>query len=371
MKVALVYDRVNKFGGAERVLLALHELWPDAPLYTSVYDDQVPWAKVFPYIKTSFLQNFPLARRNHELYPYLMPLAFESFDFDEFDLVISVTSEAAKGIITKPHTLHICYCLTPTRYLWNGYFHYKNSLNLGIFTPIVRFFYTFISTKLRLWDQIASRRPDYFITISQNVSERVKKYYRRNSKIIYPPVDTDLFKPSKGQTDGVYYLIVSRLVSYKNINIAIDAFNKLGLPLVIIGSGKEKNHLKHIAHKNIRFIDGDLTDHQLMEYYQKCKAVIFTADEDLGLVPLEAQACGKPVLAYKRGGALETVKDGITGEYFNYQTSESLAESILKISKKSYNTSVCRKNALNFNKAAFLSNFQNTIEKKLKEFKSL
>src|SRR3989338_4440016 len=181
MKVALVYDRVNKWGGAERVLLALHKIFPDAPLYTSVYDnDKAPWAKVFK-IKTSFLQNFPFASQNHEFYAPLMPLVFESFSFDEYDLVISVTSEAAKGILTKPQTKHICYCLTPTRYLWSGYEDYFKN-------PILRFISKQVVFYLRFWDKIASQRPDVLIAISKEVQKRIKKYYDRDSSIIYPPL---------------------------------------------------------------------------------------------------------------------------------------------------------------------------------------
>src|ERR1035437_3756793 len=179
MKVALVYDRVNKWGGAERVLLALHKIFPEAPLFTSVYNaESAAWAKVFD-VRTSFLQNFPKAKTAHELYAVLMPLAFESFNFDNFDLVISVTSEAAKGIITKPSTLHICYCLTPTRYLWSGYNDYfKSSIFKLISKPLVSY--------LRFWDKIAAKRPDEYIAISIEVKNRIKKYYKRDSEVVYP-----------------------------------------------------------------------------------------------------------------------------------------------------------------------------------------
>src|SRR5579883_623792 len=223
MKVALVYDRINKWGGAERVLLALHEIFPDAPLYTSVYNPELaPWAKDFT-VKTSFLQNFPYASSHHEMLATLMPIAFESFSFDEYDLVISVTSEAAKGIITPPHTKHICICLTPTRYLWSGYDTYFSNSTFKLLTkPIVQY--------LRTWDKTVAQRPDAYIAISEEVQRRIKKYYERDSVVIYPPLSlTSHVAPFKKKrkhilrkkTTGNYFLIVSRLVPYKRVDIAV------------------------------------------------------------------------------------------------------------------------------------------------------
>ncbi|PJC27959.1 glycosyltransferase family 4 protein [Candidatus Shapirobacteria bacterium CG_4_9_14_0_2_um_filter_39_11] len=341
MKVALVYDRVNKIGGAERVLEALHEIFPDAPLYTAVYNPKTaPWAEKFNVIP-SFLNKFPFAKRSHEVYPWLTPLAFESFDFSEFEVVISVTSEAAKGIITKPKTLHICYCLTPTRYLWSGYEDYfKNE--------VFRFFTKPVVSYLRRWDKIAAQRPDVFVAISKNVQQRIKKYYGRDSEVIYPPVDIDKFPISNSQFPiGEYFLIVSRLVPYKKVNIAIQAFNKLGLPLKVVGTGREMGRLKRMAKKNIEFL-GQLTDFQLLSYYQRCQAVVFPQEEDFGLVPLEAQACGKPVIAYRAGGALETVIERKTGEFFDKQTPENLEEIVKKFKPEKYKPEDCRQNALKF-----------------------
>jgi len=341
MKVALVYDRVNKIGGAERVLEALHEIFPDAPLYTAVYNPKTaPWAEKFNVIP-SFLNKFPFAKRSHEVYPWLTPLAFESFDFSEFEVVISVTSEAAKGIITKPKTLHICYCLTPTRYLWSGYEDYfKNE--------VFRFFTKPVVSYLRRWDKIAAQRPDVFVAISKNVQQRIKKYYGRDSEVIYPPVDIDKFPISNSQFPiGEYFLIVSRLVPYKKVDIAIQAFNKLGLPLKVVGTGREMGRLKRMAKKNIEFL-GQLTDFQLLSYYQRCQAVVFPQEEDFGLVPLEAQACGKPVIAYRAGGALETVIERKTGEFFDKQTPENLEEIVKKFKPEKYKPEDCRQNALKF-----------------------
>lgn len=344
MKVALVYDRVNKWGGAERVLLALHELFPDAPLYTAVYNPKTaPWAEKFKVIP-SFLNKFPFAKKIHEAYPWLTPLAFESFNFDEYDMVISVTSEAAKGIITKPKTLHICYCLTPTRYLWSGYEDYFKNEVFKFFTkPVVSY--------LRRWDKVAAQRPDVYIAISKNVQQRIKKYYGRDSEVIYPP----LVFPGRAEVahratpaHRPYFLVVSRLdFGYKKVDLAIEAFNKLGLPLKIVGTGREMGRLKRMAKKNIEFL-GQLTDSQLLSYYQRCQAVVFPQEEDFGLVPLEAQACGKPVIAYRAGGALETVVEGKTGEFFDKQTPESLKEIVKKFEPEKYKPEGCQKQAGKF-----------------------
>ncbi len=330
MRVALVYDRVNKWGGAERVLLALHQLFPDAPLYTSVYNPiSAPWAKSFD-IKTSFLQNFPYATLRHDLYPVLMPVAFESFSFDEYNLVISVTSEAAKGIITKPNTVHICYCLTPTRYLWSGYNEYfKNPGLKFLATPAVSY--------LRKWDTTASYRPDFFIAISQEVKKRIQLFYDKDAEVIYPPKtlintlpkDTDY----KGKKE--YFLVVSRLIPYKRIDIAIDACNRLQVSLKIVGTGSEEMKLKAKAGKTIEFL-GNLTDDELIRYYKNCKALLFPGFEDFGLTIIEAQQYGRPVLAYKAGGALETIIEGKTGLFFKEQTVEALVGIIKEFETKSF-----------------------------------
>lgn len=372
MKVALVYDRVNKIGGAERVLLALHEIYPQAPLYTAVYDPKgAPWAKVFPKVIPSFLQKFPFGKSHHEIYPWLMPLAFESFCFDEYDVVISVTSEAAKGIITKPKTLYICYCLTPTRYLWQSYWDYFDN-------PIWRVVTGPLIVKLRLWDQMAAQRPDYYLAISQNVAQRIKKYYGRDSEVIYPPVDTFKFTPKKSvkssilpsirlfskETKEGFFLVTSRLVPYKKVDIAIKTFNKLGFPLKIIGSGVAERKLRQMAKKNIEFLGQNLTDSQLLSYYQNCRAIIFPGEEDFGLVPIEAQACGKPVIAYRAGGVLESVIAGETGEFFSPQTPEALIKVVKQFKDNKYKSENCQRNAEKFSREVFKEKWQKFVEKK-------
>jgi glycosyltransferase involved in cell wall biosynthesis len=368
MKVALVYDRVNKWGGAERVLLLLQELFPDAPLYTSVYHpSKASWAKSFT-VKTSFLQYFPFAKSSHELYAPLMPLAFESFSFDEYDLVISVTSESAKGIMTKPHTKHICLCLTPTRYLWSGHdTYFQNSFLRFLAEPIIRY--------LRKWDTLAAQRPDTYIAISQEVQKRIKKYYGRESKLIYPPVTLSpkamqivrglprsLSVARNDKDVGGFFLIVSRLVSAKRIDLAIEACNKLTLPLKIIGAGSDVKRLKKRAGPTISFL-GNLTDSEVVRYYKACSALIFPGIEDFGLTVLEAQLFGKPVIAYQSGGALETIIAGKTGEFFSPQTAEALINTLsqliksgkisLTTSEQAYYKDACIQQAGKFTKEIF------------------
>jgi len=358
MKVALVYDRVNKWGGAERVLLALHKIFPDAPLYTSVYNkEKAPWANVFE-VKTSFLQNFPKAKTSHELYAVLMPMAFESFNFDEYDLVISVTSEAAKGIITKPKTLHICYLLTPTRYLWSGYDDYFKK-------PLLRFFSKPAVAYLRSWDKIASQRPDEYIAISTEVKNRIKKYYGRDSGIIFPPLMMPVDIRSDSKTSGDYFLVVSRLTNfYKRVDLVVKACNDLKLPLKIVGEGADQKVLKSMAGPTVEFL-GNLTDEKLSDYYRNCKALIFPGLEDFGLVMAEAQAFGKPVIAYRGGGALDIVKEGITGEFFDEQTVESLKGVLKSFDKTRYNTKLCIGNSERFLFKAFEKNFREFLSNNL------
>jgi len=349
LKVAIVYDRVNKWGGAERVLLALRELYSNAILFTSVYDAKgAPWAHEFKQIKTSFLQRITFARRNHEYFALLMPIAFETFDFSKFDLVISVTSEAAKGIITGPNTLHICYCLTPTRYLWSGRKTYFDMQFKEILSrPALKY--------LRRWDTAASKRADHMIGISTEVQKRIKKYYSRESNIIFPPVNLD-YLGQKPLVKKNYYLLVSRLVKYKKVDLAIHAFNRLNKKLIIVGKGREELSLKRIANKNITFLT-EVTDTELSKLYAEARALIFPQVEDFGLVAVEAIASGTPVIAYRKGGALDTVQEGVTGVFFNKQTVESLVNTVKGFDSTQFNQKILKKSAQKFSKERFLTEF--------------
>ncbi|WKZ25951.1 MAG: glycosyltransferase [bacterium] len=353
LKVAIVYDRVNKFGGAERVLLVLHKMFPKAPLFTAVYDQKkATWATVFPKVYTSFLQNIPFAKKKNELFGWLMPLAFEQFDFNSYDLVISVTSEAAKGIITGTNTHHICYMLTPTRYLWSGYDEYFKNQFLRFFSkPVINY--------LRWWDKIASKRPDKIIAISTEVKKRIKRYYNRDSEIIFPPVELP-FHDSIQISDKDYYLYIGRLVKYKKVDLLIKTFNKLKPRLLIVGVGPEEQKLKAMAGDNVEFL-GFVEDDKLIDVYQNAKAFLMPQEEDFGITAIEAQSFGVPVIAYKSGGALDTVVDGVTGLYFNSQDVASLQQAIEKFGTMSFNNSEIKRNAKSFSKKEFQRKLQRSL----------
>lgn len=359
MKVALVYDRVNKWGGAERVLLALHRMFPNAPLYTSVYDkEKAKWAKDFD-IKTSFLQHVTPLRGHTELLALLMPQVFESFSFDDYDMVISVTSESAKGIRTKPKTMHICYCLTPTRYLWSGHHDYfKNNITRALSLPAISY--------LRSWDKSASERPNHFVAISSDVQKRIKKYYNKESDIIFPPITIKKPKNIKKNSEE-YFLLVSRLSRfsfYKKVDLVIEAFNQTGLPLKIVGSGPMLKSLKARSTRNIEFL-GELTDEELAYYYENCKALIFPGVEDFGLVMAEAHLFGKPVIALKAGGALDIIIDGINGQFFRNQTKEALVQALKSFDERSYNKADIIRSSERFSYDSFKKSFEDLINKKM------
>ncbi|OQY21667.1 MAG: glycosyl transferase, partial [Anaerolineaceae bacterium 4572_32.1] len=269
MKIALVHDWGNQVGGAENVLLALKELFPDAPVYMSMYEPAVmPEICRSWDIRTSFMNRLPLVKRHHQPFLPLYPLAFEQFDFSDFDLVLSNKSGFCHGIITPPETLHINYCLTPTRYVWN-YRNYARREGIG---RLANFLLQPMLSYLRTWDRLAADRVDYFIAISREVQRRIKKYYRRDSLIIYPPVETDRFRPAEGHDD--YFLVVSRLIPYKRIDLAVRAFNELGLPLKIVGDGRDRAKLQAMAGSNIEFL-GRLPDGEVEKMIQHCRAFIF------------------------------------------------------------------------------------------------
>ena len=360
MKVALVYDRLNKFGGAERLLLALHRLYPSAPIYTLVHEPQTSeWAKGLRIMPT-FLNSLPFLRSRHEWLAPVAPLAFETLNLSPFDLVISLTSSDAKSVITKPHQLHLCYCLTPTRYFWSGISHYAGDRKM-------KWLPTFLKKYFAQLDLITSTRPDYYLAISQEVKKRIKKYYKRESTVVYPSIE-DKFYSKKPIPFGKrkHFLIVSRLVPYKRVDLAISAFNLLKLPLVVVGTGSELKKLKQMAGSNISFAE-EVSDERLIKYYREAKAVIFPQEEDFGLVPLEAQALGTPVIAYGKGGALETVVHQKTGFLFKEQTVESLIFAIHESRKTVFNPKICQENANRFNYSLFSQKFSGEINRLWKE----
>jgi glycosyltransferase involved in cell wall biosynthesis len=357
MKVAFIHDWLVSLAGSEQVLLKMHELFPKAPIYTSVYCE-----KNFPSLKnvkviTSFLQKVPFAKSKHQMFPHLRPVAFEQFDLSKYDIVISDGHAEAKGVITKPETLHICYCHTPIRYYWSDYHEYIKNLRYGILNPLIKLGMPYLINYLRLWDIAAADRVDYFIANSQYVANRIKKYYRRDATVIYPPVDTAKFKPA-GKVKN-YYFAAGRLIPYKKFDLIIEAFNDLGLPLKIAGTGSEFKKLKEMAKKNVELL-GYVSDEELTRLYAEAKAFIFPQEEDFGIAPVEAMASGRPVIAYAKGGALETVKEGVTGIFFKEQTPQCLIDAVRKFDPQVFQPTKIRQHALNFDIKVF--------QKKIKQF---
>jgi glycosyltransferase involved in cell wall biosynthesis len=365
MRVALVHDYLNQMGGAERVVMAFHEIFPNAPIYTSIYDPE----RVDPVfrtmdIRTTFMQKLPLVTKYHQPYLPFYPFAMESLDLRGYDLVLSSSSAFGKGVITRPETLHICYCHTPMRWCWN-YNEYVEREQLG---KMARRILPFLITGLRTWDQTSSMRVDHFIANSPVVADRIQKYYRREAVVIPPPVEAERFPFDPTIQAENYFLIVSRLIPYKRIDLAIEACNRLQLPLVIIGSGRDLDRLKTLAGPTIRFT-GRLSDEEVIYYYTHCRALLFPGEEDFGITPLEAQAAGRPVIAYGAGGALASVVDGITGAFFQEQTVDSLARVLASFDERMYNPHVIRNHALEFDKPRFSRRILQFIEAKLSEGK--
>jgi glycosyltransferase involved in cell wall biosynthesis len=363
-RIAIVCDWLISRGGAERVISAISDMFPHAPIYTAIYNKNL-----FPELNerqviTSFIQKMPFATKKHYLYLPLMPYAFEQFDLSKFDIVISSCHSCSKGIITKPRTLHVCYCHSPMRYAWDSCHEYFDQY--GIPSPLRRSAKKMLS-ELRVWDRMAADRVDYFIANSTHVQKRIQKYYRHNSDVIYPPVDAGRFKLSNHE--GQYFLAVGRLTPYKKFDLLVDTFNELNMPLLIVGTGKDEENLKKKAGRFITFL-GHVPDNQLNEIYEKARALIFPQTEDFGITPLEAMSCGKPIIAYGDGGALETVIPGTTGLFFYEQTKESLKQAVLEFGAMKFSASAIRKHAGKFDKKIFEDNLKQYLEEKWGIWKS-
>ena len=377
MKIALVHDWLTGMRGGEKCLEALCQIYPQTEIFTLLHNRGSVARKIEDKkIHTSFIQNLPLTNSKYQHYLPLFPLAIEQFDFSDFDLVISSSHCVAKGAITKPQTCHICYCYTPMRYAWEMYPTYFTHGSLNWFgRKLGKLFMTY----LRSWDEASASRPDYYVAISKNVQNRIRKHYRRESEVIYPPVEVDSFPLS--EKPGEYFLVVSALVPYKRVDLAVQAFNKLGSRLIIIGEGSEKNSLTKMALKNIEFLPWQ-KQVRLKEYYSNCRALVFPGEEDFGIVPVEAQACGKPVIAFGRGGALETVAGKfseeikstdtkLTGIFFREQTTTSLAEAIKKSQEIEFEPHFARQNSLKFDIKIFKEKIQSFVAEKFAEHNEL
>lgn len=359
MNIALVHDWLSEYAGADKVLFELKQIYPQADIYTSIYDaEKVPqFAKYKVY--TTYLQKFPLAKKLRSIMVPLMPLAFEQLDLSKYDLVISNSTSAAKGVITRPDTCHISYCHTPTRYLWIPEMDQRASSS---------WLRRHVNKTLKVWDLAAVARVDAFIANSENIRSRIKKYYQRESEVVAPPVNTSFYNPKKEDVKKKdFYLFVGRLIPYKKADIVVEAFNKLGLELRIVGTGPEEKALKSIAKDNIKFL-GRASDEVLFDNLKSAKAVIFPSEEDWGIVPVEAMACGTPVIAYGAGGATETVVAGKTGEFFSTQTPEALTNVIKNFDPKKYKFEDLRAQAEKFSIETFRKDFKATVDKLYSEF---
>ncbi|MEI8143570.1 MAG: glycosyltransferase [Candidatus Berkelbacteria bacterium] len=361
LNIALVHEWIVNFAGSEKVLQALAEMYPQADIFTTVYDREKVPEFANRNVVTSFLQNIPFVKSRRELLIPFAPFAFEQFDLSKYDLVISSTTMAAKGIITKPSTLHISYCHTPPRYL------YEPNLDPRAQKGAFSWLRNKTMHDLRLWDKVASDRPDVYIANSRYVSNRITKYYKKDSTVIYPPVSVDRYFPAKVEDKKDYYLFVSRLVDYKRCDIVIEAFNDLGYPLKVIGYGSDEGSLQSKAKDNIEFLGGKFGE-ELAKYFREAKALVFAAEEDFGIVPVEALASGIPVIAYGVGGATESVEDGETGVFFDEQTSDSIVSAVKKFEKMKIEPQKCVKAAANFSKEIFKHKMSDFVEKKWQEY---
>lgn len=360
MKIALVHDFLNKPGGAEKVLSSLSEIFPQAPIYTLVYDNNYT-SKAFPgrTIYGSVLQKYPdFIKKRLKYLLQKMPQAIEEFDFSDYDVVISSSNSFAHGVITSPKTLHICYCHSPMRYAWDWSNEYlkENNASRGLKSIIIRA----VISKIRIWDRITADRVDLWLANSINVARRINKYYKKDSIVVYPPVDIPVTE--KAIKEKLYYFISSRLEPYKKIDLAVKAFNKNGKLLYIAGDGSQFQFLRSVAKPNIKFLGWQSTD-SVFNYLEKAKAFIFPGEDDFGIAPVEAMAAGVPVIAYKKGGVLETIIENKTGIFFDEESPSSLGESISRFEKLVFDSKECKKQAEKFSKERFKNKILNIINK--------
>lgn len=365
MKIAIVHDHLAQDGGAEKVVQAFCEIWPEAPIYVAVYDPRNAnefFAK--KEIHTSFIQRMPFGVRKYQWFFALMPSAMESFDFSEYDVVLSSTSMFAKGIITRPETLHICYCHTPTRFLWSDTHSYVAELGVNKFMQ--RILHVLLS-RIRVWDRVAAERVHHYIANSRLVQKRISKYYHASSDIIYPPVNTERFTPVPKEEVEDYFLAGGRIVPYKRFDLLVEAFSHLGKKLKIFGDGPARAELEKRASGNVEFI-GRVSDEELRHLYSHCQAFLNPQEEDFGITMIEAMASGRPVIAYSRGGASEIVDHEKTGLLVDHQSWEEFADVLLQFDHMAYDPELIRAKALTFSLEQFKKSIQEYVEAKSNEF---
>ncbi|HOE63260.1 MAG TPA: glycosyltransferase [Candidatus Sumerlaeota bacterium] len=363
MKTAIIHDWLNGMRGGEKVLESLCDLYPDAPIYTLFYEpdrvsQKIRRRKIIP----SILQKFPFSRRHYRNYLPLFPAAIGRFDLSGYERIISISHCAAKGVRIPPNALHVCYCLTPMRYIWDlfdVYFRHRSMLSPTKITMAL------LRERLRRWDVATSRSVDFFVATSRHIAEKIQVYFARESEIIPPPVDSDFFTPDQSQQQD-FYLLVSALVPYKRVDVAVEAFRGRHEQLIIAGTGPEAKSLMRNAPRNVKFL-GWVGQENLRELYRRCRALIFPPEEDFGIVPLEAMACGKPVIAYGAGGALDTIQDGKTGIFFREQTPASLRNALEQFNPDVFIPEDLRRHACEYSKESFANrwmDFMRGVEKR-------
>jgi len=363
LKVALVHDWLVSYGGAERVVEELAALFPDAPIFTSVYDEK-SMGEIFPpsRVCSSYMQRIPGSKKLYRKMLSLMPRAFEEFELSQYNLVLSSSSCCAKGVLTSSSTLHISYVHSPMRYAWDLYPEY-----LARAGTLTRFAMRRQIPRIRQWDAQSGQRADKLLANSREVASRIQRVYGREATVLHPPVLTDFFTPKTDpERPDDYYLVLSRFVPYKRIDLAIEACNQLGRKLIVIGNGPQERELKRLSGPTIRFT-GRIPDSEIRDYYRDCRALLFPGFEDFGMTPVESQACGRPVVAYGRGGVLDSVIPGKTGVFFKRQTTDSLMDGIKQLEEHDWSSKDIRSHAQNFSRDSFLTKLKGFIIESLRQ----
>jgi glycosyltransferase involved in cell wall biosynthesis len=363
MRVALVHYWLVGMRGGEKVLEEMCRIWPDADIFTHVYEPGAVSDTIKQHkISTSFIQRLPAARRLYKKYLPLMPLALESLDLSPYDLVISSEAGPAKGIVVRPDAVHICYCHSPMRYIWDQFFLYR--AHGGMITKLIM---TAALPSLRQWDAVTAMRVDHFVANSAFVAQRIEKYYRRASDVVHPPVAIEKFSISDEIDD--YYFTCGQLVGYKRFDLAVEAFSRLGKRLIVAGTGEEAKRLKALAGPTVEFA-GRVSDEEIARLLRRCRAFIFPGIEDFGIAAVEAMASGRPVIAYASGGALETVVDGVTGLYFNEASVESLTRAVLDFESRveSFDPQIIRAHSRKFDRTRFQVKLKAVVNRQLMRF---
>ncbi|RKR14768.1 glycosyltransferase involved in cell wall biosynthesis [Maribacter vaceletii] len=369
MKKALVHDWYYVDGGAEKVIKSFNSIWKDFDHFALVDFLKNEDRKAIlngKKVTTSFIQKLPTAKKGHQKFLQWFPYAIEQFDFTEYDLILSSSASVSKGVLTNQNQLHICYCHSPVRYAWDLYHQYLKETGLN--NGLKGIYAKYVLHKIRNWDILNTNRVDYFIANSNFVAGRIKKIYNREATVIYPPVDTDLFTLNENKEE--YYFTASRMVSYKKVELIVRAFNEMpNKKLIVAGAGPEFKKINKIAKRNITLL-GFISGNELKIHLQKAKAFIYAAEEDFGIVPVEAQSCGTPVIAYAKGGLKETVINNKTGVFFYEQSEQAIIKAINNFSKLEFNPILIREHALKFSVDRFQKEIKNFVEKKYLDFKS-